>query len=89
MTVSTTRAAQIQNQTTTMNATTYESFEIHATSIFGASLHWDGEKFTDQGEAWSFESAEEAKSERIDRENMETITLYGWTDTAREAITTL
>lgn len=71
-----------------MNAT-YESFEIHATSIFGHSLHWDGEKFTDQGEAWSFESAEEAKGERIDRENMETITLYGWTETTREAITTL
>ena len=88
--MSTTRAARIQNQTTTtMNASTYESFEIHATSIFGHSLHWDGEKFTDQGEAWSFGSLDEAKSERIDRENMETITLYGWTDTAREAITTL
>ena len=72
-----------------MNATTYESFEIHATSSFGHSLHWDGEKFTNQASPWSFESAEEAKAERLDRENMETITLYGWTDTAREAITTL
>lgn len=63
---------------------TYESFEIHATSLSGATLHWDGEKFTDAGSAWSFESLEEARSERLDRENMETITVYGWPESTEE-----
>jgi hypothetical protein len=53
--------------------TTSKNYQIRATSIFGHSLHWDGEKFTDQGEAWTFKSKQEAESERLDRENMEQI----------------
>ena len=72
-----------------MNAITYESFEIRADSILGHSLHWDGEKFTNQGQAWSFDSLEEAQSEPLDRENMESITICGRTGNTCEAITTI
>jgi hypothetical protein len=58
--------------------TTIGSYFIRGTSALGRKLHWNGEKFTDQGEAWSFDCLEDAEFESIQRENMDEIGIYGW-----------
>lgn len=58
-------------------STTFDSFFIRGTSFSGHRLHWNGEKFTDQGAAWSYESESYAARDVIDHDGMERIGLYG------------